>query len=187
MVLAMRPGGDDAVTAHQMILAMDVRSMRHRRRAQPHRGGAGGGALLRQRRRRRRVSAWCRLRPAPVVQPPSSNREDILAAIDRFQLQRNGVGSGILVALKTLFLDAEPDLRASRAPPGLRAPRRWMRSPNRTRTQSVRRCRWLVQRGSHHPAHRRTDTTGPDPIRPHAWRPTGRARLRWESARPAES
>ncbi len=51
---------------------------------------------------------------ASVVQPPSSNREDILAAIDRFQLQRGtAVGSGILVSLKTLFPDVEFDLRAS--------------------------------------------------------------------------
>ena len=50
---------------------------------------------------------------ASVVQPPTSNREDILAAIDRFQLQRGtAVGSGILVSLKTLFPDADFDLRA---------------------------------------------------------------------------
>jgi len=50
---------------------------------------------------------------ASVVQPPSNNRDDILAAIDRFQLQRGtAVGSGILVSLKTLFPDAEFDLRA---------------------------------------------------------------------------
>jgi Ca-activated chloride channel family protein len=51
---------------------------------------------------------------ASVVQPPTSNREDILAAIDRFQLQRGtAVGSGILVSLKTIFPDVEFDLRAS--------------------------------------------------------------------------
>jgi Ca-activated chloride channel homolog len=55
---------------------------------------------------------------AAVVQPPSSNREDILAAIDRFQLQRGtAVGSGILVSLKTLFPDVEFDLRASNPRP----------------------------------------------------------------------
>jgi Ca-activated chloride channel family protein len=51
---------------------------------------------------------------ASVVQPPTRNREDILAAIDRFQLQRGtAVGSGILVSLKTIFPDVEFDLRAS--------------------------------------------------------------------------
>lgn len=53
---------------------------------------------------------------ASVVQPPTRNREDILAAIDRFQLQRGtAIGSGILVALKTIFPEVEIDLRASNA------------------------------------------------------------------------
>jgi len=51
---------------------------------------------------------------ASVVQPPTRSREDIFAAIDRFQLQRGtAIGSGILVALKTIFPDVELDLRAS--------------------------------------------------------------------------
>jgi Ca-activated chloride channel family protein len=51
---------------------------------------------------------------ASVVQPPTRSREDILAAIDRFQLQRGtAIGSGILVSLKTIFPDVEFDLRAS--------------------------------------------------------------------------
>jgi Ca-activated chloride channel family protein len=53
---------------------------------------------------------------ASVVQPPTRNHEDILAAIDRFQLQRGtAIGSGILVALKTIFPEVEVDLRASNA------------------------------------------------------------------------
>ncbi len=41
---------------------------------------------------------------ASVVQPPTHNREDILAAIDRFQLQRGtAIGSGIIVSLATIF------------------------------------------------------------------------------------
>jgi Ca-activated chloride channel family protein len=50
---------------------------------------------------------------AAVVQPPTRTREDIIAAIDRFQLQRGtAVGSGILVSLKVIFPDAEFDLRS---------------------------------------------------------------------------
>jgi len=50
---------------------------------------------------------------ASVVQSPTHSREDILAAIERFQLQRGtAVGSGILVALKMIFPDAEFDLRS---------------------------------------------------------------------------
>ena len=51
---------------------------------------------------------------AAVVQPPTDNREDLLAAIDRFQLQRaTAIGSGILVSLKAIFPDVEFDLRSS--------------------------------------------------------------------------
>jgi Ca-activated chloride channel family protein len=49
---------------------------------------------------------------ASVVQPPTHARDDILAAIDRFQLQRGtAVGSGLLVSLKTIFPEADFDLR----------------------------------------------------------------------------
>jgi Ca-activated chloride channel family protein len=51
---------------------------------------------------------------AAVVQSPTHSKEDIIAAIDRFQLQRGtAVGSGILVALKLIFPDVEFDLRGS--------------------------------------------------------------------------
>jgi Ca-activated chloride channel family protein len=51
---------------------------------------------------------------AAVVQPPTENREDLLAAIDRFTLQRGtAIGSGILVSLKTIFPDVEFDLGRS--------------------------------------------------------------------------
>jgi Ca-activated chloride channel family protein len=45
------------------------------------------------------------------VQSPTHNREDLLAAIDRFQLQRGtATGSALYVALATLFPDAGIDL-----------------------------------------------------------------------------
>ena len=41
---------------------------------------------------------------ASVVQPPTHNRDDLVAAIDRFELQRHtAIGSGIIVSLATLF------------------------------------------------------------------------------------
>jgi Ca-activated chloride channel family protein len=55
---------------------------------------------------------------ASVVQSPTHNREDILAAIERFQLQRGtAVGSGILVSLKMIFPDIEFDLRSANPRP----------------------------------------------------------------------
>lgn len=51
---------------------------------------------------------------AAVVQAPTENREELLAAIDRFQLQRaTAIGSGLLVSLKAIFPDVEFDLNAS--------------------------------------------------------------------------
>jgi len=44
---------------------------------------------------------------AAVVQAPTSSREDIIAAVDRFQLQRaTATGSGIILSLATIFPDA---------------------------------------------------------------------------------
>lgn len=43
---------------------------------------------------------------AQLVQPPTLNREDLVAAIDRFQMQRGtAIGTGIVVALAELFPD----------------------------------------------------------------------------------
>jgi Ca-activated chloride channel family protein len=43
---------------------------------------------------------------AAVVQAPTRSREDLIAAIDRFQLQRGtATGSGIVLSLATLFPD----------------------------------------------------------------------------------
>ncbi len=41
---------------------------------------------------------------AALVQPPTFNRDDLIAAIDRFELQRHtAIGSGLLLSLATLF------------------------------------------------------------------------------------
>ena len=50
---------------------------------------------------------------ASVVQSPTRNRDDLVAAIDRLQLQRHtAIGSGIIVALAALFPDAGIDLES---------------------------------------------------------------------------
>src|SRR5205814_9415343 len=50
---------------------------------------------------------------APLLQPPTRNRDELLAAIDRFQLQRGtATGSALYVALQTLFPDADIDLES---------------------------------------------------------------------------
>jgi FAD/FMN-containing dehydrogenase len=48
---------------------------------------------------------------AAVVQAPTQSREDVVAAIDRFQMQRaTAIGSGLILSLATLFPDAGIDL-----------------------------------------------------------------------------
>jgi Ca-activated chloride channel family protein len=48
---------------------------------------------------------------ASVVQPATVNREDLVAAIDKFQMQRGtAIGNGIVMSLAELFPDADIDL-----------------------------------------------------------------------------
>lgn len=56
---------------------------------------------------------------ALLTQPPTHSKEDVLAAIDRFNFQRaTAVGSGILVSLQAIFPDLEFDLRGTNPRPG---------------------------------------------------------------------
>jgi Ca-activated chloride channel family protein len=50
---------------------------------------------------------------ASVVQPPTRNREELVQAIDRLELQRHtAIGSGIIVSLATLFPDGDIDVES---------------------------------------------------------------------------
>jgi Ca-activated chloride channel family protein len=56
---------------------------------------------------------------AALVQPPTEDKDKLLAAIDRFDLQRGtATGSALYVALATLFPDAGIDLEALTFPGG---------------------------------------------------------------------
>ena len=100
-----------------VILAMDVSGSMRAADVQPSRIAAAQAAarsFVEDQPRSTKVGVVTFAATASVVQPPTQNREDILAAIDRFQLQRGtAVGSGILVSLKMIFPDVEFDLRAS--------------------------------------------------------------------------
>ncbi|MBI2224291.1 MAG: VWA domain-containing protein, partial [Betaproteobacteria bacterium] len=51
---------------------------------------------------------------ASVVQRPTRSREDLLAAIDRFEMQRHtAIGSGIILSLATIFPDRGIDLESA--------------------------------------------------------------------------
>ncbi len=99
-----------------IILAMDVSGSMRATDVLPSRIVAAqeaARAFVNEQPSRTRVGIVSFAGAAAVVQPPTKNREDIIAAIDRFQLQRGtAVGSGILVSLKTIFPEAEFDLRS---------------------------------------------------------------------------
>ena len=99
-----------------IILAMDVSGSMRAADVEPNRLVAAQNAaraFVNDQPQHTRVGIVSFAGTAAVVQPPTKNREDIIAAIDRFQLQRGtAVGSGILVSLKTIFPDAEFDLRS---------------------------------------------------------------------------
>ena len=99
-----------------IVLAMDVSGSMRAADVEPNRLVAAQNAaraFVNEQPAHTRVGIVSFAGTAAVVQPPTRTREDILAAIDRFQLQRGtAVGSGILVSLKTIFPDAEFDLRS---------------------------------------------------------------------------
>jgi len=105
---------------------------------------------------------------AAVVQPPTASRDELNAAIDRFQLQRGtAIGSGLLLSLKTIFPDVEVDLRSSNPRAG--AAKDAARALNAPPAAGEKAKPAPVPPGSHGAAVivLLTDgqtTTGPDPI-----------------------
>ena len=100
-----------------VILAIDVSGSMRATDVQPNRlaaAQAAAKAFVAEQARTTRVGVVSFAGTAAVVQAPTLNREDVVAAIDRFQLQRGtAVGSGLLVSLKVIFPDVEFDLRSS--------------------------------------------------------------------------
>jgi Ca-activated chloride channel family protein len=102
---------------HEMIiLAMDVSGSMRAADVQPSRleaAQAAAKAFIGDTPSNMRIGIVAFAATATVVQPATFNRDDLNAAIDRFELQRGtAVGSGILVALKMIFPDIEYDLRS---------------------------------------------------------------------------
>jgi Ca-activated chloride channel family protein len=100
---------------HQtIILAMDVSGSMRAVDVQPNRisaSQAAAKAFVAEQPSNVRIGVVSFAGTASVVQPPTHNREDIIAAIDRFQLQRaTAIGSGIIVSLATIFPDAGIDV-----------------------------------------------------------------------------
>jgi Ca-activated chloride channel family protein len=100
-----------------VILSMDVSGSMRAKDVEPDRLTAAqqaAKAFVKETPRSTRIGIVAFAGTASLVQAPTQNRDDLIAAIDRFQLQRaTAIGSGILVALKAIFPDAEFDLRGS--------------------------------------------------------------------------
>lgn len=62
---------------------------------------------------------------ALLVQAPTQNRDDLIAAIERLELQRHtAIGSGLIMALATVFPDADIDLESMIFGSSMRAAKR---------------------------------------------------------------
>jgi Ca-activated chloride channel family protein len=102
-----------------VILAMDVSGSMRASDVQPTRLAAAQAAaksFAHETPRSTRIGVVAFAGSAALVQAPTSNREELFAAIDQLQLQNaTAIGSGLLASLKAIFPEQDFDL----APPGL--------------------------------------------------------------------
>ncbi len=116
LLAAARPAAVIALPSQEktVVLAMDVSGSMRAADVQPNRLVASqeaAKAFVTELPRSVRVAVVQFAGTAAVVQPPTHSREDVYAAIDRFQLQRGtATGSGIVLSLATIFPDAGIDL-----------------------------------------------------------------------------
>jgi Ca-activated chloride channel family protein len=116
IVAAARPAAIVSLPSRYqtIILAMDVSGSMRAVDVQPSRlaaAQAAARAFVADQPANVRIGVVSFAATASVVQTPTHNREDIVAAIDRFQLQRGtAIGSGIIVSLATIFPDAGIDV-----------------------------------------------------------------------------
>jgi Ca-activated chloride channel family protein len=111
-----RPAAVISLPSNQetIVLAMDVSGSMRATDVQPNRliaSQEAAKAFVGQLPRNVRVAVVSFAGTAAVVQAPTLSREDVVASIDRFQLQRaTAIGSGIVLSLATIFPDAGIDL-----------------------------------------------------------------------------
>ncbi len=118
LVAAARPVAVVALPSAQqtIILAMDVSGSMRATDVEPNRLVAAQNAakrFLAELPRHVKVGIVAFAGSAQVAQLPTTNREDLVTAIDRFQLQRaTATGNAIVISLAALFPDAGIDLQA---------------------------------------------------------------------------
>ena len=102
-------------TQHEtVILAMDISGSMRATDVEPNRLIAAQNAakqFVNEQPENVRIGVVAFAGTATVAQAPTRNREDVIAAIDRFQLQRaTAIGSGIIVSLAAIFPDQGIDV-----------------------------------------------------------------------------
>ena len=118
LLAAARPQAVVTLPSNQqtIILAMDVSGSMRATDVQPSRLVAAQNAaksFLGELPRHVKVGIVAFAGSAQVAQLPTVNREDLVTAIDRFQLQRaTATGNAIVISLATLFPDAGIDLQS---------------------------------------------------------------------------
>lgn len=118
VLAAARPVAVVTLPSNQqtIILAMDVSGSMRASDVQPNRLVAAQNAakaFLQELPRHVKVGVVAFAGSAQVAQLPTVNREDLVTAIDRFQLQRaTATGNAIVISLATLFPDAGIELEA---------------------------------------------------------------------------
>ena len=104
------------MTQETIILAMDVSGSMRATDVKPNRLVASQNAakaFLAELPRNVKVGIVAFAGSAQVVQPPTLSREDLVAAIDKFQMQRaTAIGSAIVVSLAEIFPQEGIDLSA---------------------------------------------------------------------------
>jgi Ca-activated chloride channel homolog len=118
LIAAARPVAVVTLPSNQqtIILAMDVSGSMRATDVQPSRLVAAQNAakaFITELPRHVKVGIVAFAGSAQVAQLPTVNREDLVTAIDRFQLQRaTATGNAIVISLATLFPDAGIDLQS---------------------------------------------------------------------------
>jgi Ca-activated chloride channel family protein len=113
LMAAARPAAIISLPSQRatVLLTMDVSGSMRARDVEPSRFEAAktaAKAFIDDKPRDIRIGVVAFAGTAFLVQPPTPSKDDLSAAIDRFELQRGtATGSGILVAMQTLFPDQE--------------------------------------------------------------------------------
>lgn len=113
LLAAARPAAVVTLASQRatVLLTMDVSGSMRARDVEPSRIEASKAAaktFIQDQPKDVRIGIVAFAGTAFLVQSPTTNRDDLTAAIDRFELQRGtATGSGMLVAMQTLFPDED--------------------------------------------------------------------------------